>query len=123
MPAPSADPQVAGACAALLAALPEEVDPGVQRRPVRDGTRTAAWGDPPVTLTCGVPLPEEPEARVTVNGVVWSVRASGAGFRWTALELAVPVAVEIPRAYGGAEVVNPLAAPLLATVGPAAPPG
>ena len=117
MPAPSAGPEVASACAALIAALPVEVDPGVERRPVSDGMLTAAWGDPPVTLACGVPLPDRPEERVTVNDVVWSVRDIGAGFRWTTLELTVPVAVEIPDVYSGAEIVNPLTEPLLAALG------
>jgi len=107
-----------GACAALLAALPDEIDPGVRRRAVTtDPARTAAWGDPAVTLECGVPEPDRPDQPAQVNGVVWSVRDIGAGFRWTTAELAVFVAVDIPDAYqNGAELVNPLAAPLSTTL-------
>ena len=86
----------------------------MRRRPV-EGTpgRLAAWGDPPVTLECGVTLPERPEEPVSVNGVLWSVRDIGAGFRWTTTGRTVDVAVEIPDAYeNGAELVNPLAAPI-----------
>ena len=105
-------------CAELIEALPDEVDPGVERRPVEgDATRAAAWGDPPVVLTCGVPEPDRPDEPVRVNGVLWSVRDIGAGFRWTTEELAVPVSVEVPDAYqNGGELVNPLAEPLLRTV-------
>ncbi|TAL21395.1 MAG: DUF3515 family protein, partial [Frankiales bacterium] len=94
---PSVTADVRRACAALVAALPVEVDPGVRRRPVTgDDALTAAWGDPPVTLACGVPDPDRPDEPVTVNGVGWSVRDIGAGYRWTTRDLAVNVAVDIP---------------------------
>ena len=119
-PAPtrSLTPPQREACAALVAALPDEIDPGVRRRPVDgDGERTAAWGDPAVVLTCGVPPPDRPDEPAQVNGVAWSVRDVGDGFRWTTEQLDVPVAVEIPGAYdNGAELVNPLAEPLLRTL-------
>ena len=107
------------ACAALLEALPAEIDPGVERRTLADAPpRLAAWGDPPVILECGVPLPDRQEEQVSVNGLAWTVRDSGAGFRWTTRELTVAVAVEIPDAYDNpAELVNPLAEPLLTTLG------
>ena len=120
VPVPKVDEQVRRSCAALAAALPLEVDPGVKRRRVLgDEALTAAWGDPPVTLECGVPDPERPPEPVTVNGVEWSVRDIGAGYRWTTRNLIVNVAVEIPDTYtNGAEIVNPLATPLLATLSP-----
>ena len=124
MPEPRpASQRVASFCSDLLASLPDEVDPGVRRRPV-SGTPalTAAWGDPPVTLECGVPAPERPEEPVIVNGLTWSVRDIGAGFRWTTRDRAANVAVEIPDAYeNGAEIVNPLAAPILGALPAAAP--
>ena len=109
------------ACALLTASLPFEVDPGVQRRSVvGDRELTAAWGDPPVTLECGVPEPDRPEEPVVVNGVTWSVRDIGAGFRWTTRDRVANVAVEIPDAYeNGAEIVNPISTQLQMT----APPG
>jgi hypothetical protein len=121
VPAPSVDAAGRASCAALAAALPVEVDPGVERRPVSgDEQLTAAWGDPPVTLECGVPDPDRLPEPVTVNGVVWSVRDIGAGHRWTTRDLTLNVAVEIPDAYdNGAEIVNPLAEPILAALEPA----
>lgn len=119
VPVPKVSPDVRAACAALAASLPVELDPGVERRKVfRDEELTAAWGDPPVTLECGVPAPDRPDEEVTVNGVVWTVRDIGAGYRWTTEDLAVNVAVEIPDEYAnGAELVNPLAEPLKAALG------
>jgi hypothetical protein len=110
------------ACAALLVSLPVEIDPGVRRRPVTGDQRlTAAYGDPPVTLECGVPDPDRPEQPAVVNGVEWSVRDIGAGFRWTTVGREVNVAVDIPDAYpNGAELVLPLADPIEAAL-PASP--
>ncbi len=52
-PLPGA-PAVASACQALVQDLPQVVGDGLARRPVTgDAGRTAAWGDPAVTLRCG----------------------------------------------------------------------
>jgi hypothetical protein len=117
---------VAVTCAELVAALPDEIDPGVERREVTDGAdRFAVWGDPVVVLECGVPRPDREEPPAIVNGVAWTVRDIGPGFRWTTRDLVVNVAVDVPDAYeNGAELVNPLAAPLQQVVplAPDAPP-
>ncbi|MCW2613657.1 MAG: hypothetical protein JWN08_651 [Frankiales bacterium] len=111
------DPAVTAACARLLDALPDELDPGVERREVVGGEdRFAAWGDPVVLLECGSAVGDPAEQPAGVNGVTWSVRDIGAGFRWTTTELGVNVAVDVPDAYNGAELVNPLAAPITATL-------
>jgi hypothetical protein len=124
--APSAGPALSPAdaqvCRALLDALPDEVDPGVERRPVegpdgRQDDRTAAWGDPPVVLSCGVAESDRPEEPAQVNGVLWSVRDIGAGYRWTTQDRVPAVAVDIPDAYENvAEIVVPLAGPVQSTV-------
>ena len=132
MPAPSAGPALspadAQACRTLLELLPDEVDPGVTRRPVEgpDGQadgRTAAWGDPPVVLQCGVAESDRPEEPAQVNGVLWSVRDIGAGYRWTTQDRVPAVAVDIPDAYENVgEIVVPLAGPVQ-TAAPLAPAG
>jgi hypothetical protein len=122
VPVPSVAPAVRAVCTTLLGALPDEVDPGVERREVvGDASLTAAWGDPAVTLQCGVPEPDRPEEPVVVNGVAWSVRDIGAGFRWTTRDRRVLVAVDVPQDYeNGAEIVNPLSGPIASAV-PAEP--
>jgi hypothetical protein len=118
VPAPSAGPTLspadATACGALLDALPDEIDPGVERRPVEgDDGRTAAWGDPAVVLQCGVAESDRPEEPAQVNGVLWSVRDIGAGYRWTTQDRVPAVAVDVPDAYPNvAELVVPLADPV-----------
>ncbi|WP_205474265.1 DUF3515 domain-containing protein [Nocardioides sp. SYSU D00038] len=76
VPAEELSPDDATACAALVDALPDELA-GAASRPVRpDQRRTAAWGDPVVVLSCGVPFPDvqDPFAScVEANGVDWYV--------------------------------------------------
>jgi hypothetical protein len=105
-------------CAELVAALPEEIDPGVERRPVTgDAERTAAWGEPPVTLQCGVEPPERLGSPVVVNDVAWTVDDIGPGFRWTTSDRAVLVAVETPDAYDNpVELIFPLSPAVARTV-------
>ena len=127
MPVPTvAGDEVAAACAALVEALPDEVDPGVERREVTgDGTRTAAWGDPPVTLECGVEPPERAEQPIVVNGVGWTTRDIGPGFRWTTYGRSVYAAVTVPDAYeNGIELIYPFAEPVEQALpaDPSAPP-
>ena len=77
-------------------------------------------------LQCGVQESDRPEEPAQVNGVLWSVRDIGAGFRWTTQDRVPAVSVEVPDAYdNGAELVNPLAEPLEAAIPlpSAAPPG
>ena len=117
LPAPTRPltPTAAAACARLLELLPGEIDPGVGRRPV-DGPR-AAWGDPAVVLECGVAAGDPADPPASINGLEWTVRDTGAGFLWSTLRLGVNVSVAIPDAYeNGAELVNPLAAPVLQTL-------
>ena len=127
MPAPSDVPAVsptdARACRALLDGLPDEIDPGVTRRTVEgDPGRTAAWGDPPVVLRCGVAESDRPEEPAQVNGVLWSVRDIGAGYRWTTQDRVPAVSVDVPDAYENvAELVVPLAEPVLQAVPLATP--
>ena len=126
---PAADAATVSACAALLAALPAEIDPGVERRPVSGAAdRAAAYGDPAVVLRCGVPAPERVTEPVQINRVDWSVRDSGAGFEWTTVGRSPSVAVELPDVYeerGFAELIVPLTGPVAATLAqqPGAPSG
>jgi hypothetical protein len=62
-----------------------------------------------VTLECGVDPPERLEPPIDVNGVVWSTRDIGPGFRWTTANRTVRIAVTIPDDYAnGVEIIFPL---------------
>ena len=123
--APSAAPAARAACTRLLGDLPDELDPGVRRRPVTDATRAAAWGDPAIVLVCGVAQPETSSDPVLIGPpegtefVSFTVRDTGSAQLWTARERTVAVSVSVPDAYDG-QVLVPLTGPVLAAL-PAAP--
>ena len=66
----------AAACAELVQAVPELVA-GLERRPVDPSdAAAAAWGEPAVVLTCGVPEPagfDELSSCQITNGVAWFI--------------------------------------------------
>jgi hypothetical protein len=92
-------------CRALLSDLPDSVR-DLPRRPVTAGAeQNAAYGEPPVRLTCGVPEPKF-AATATVyplSGVCWLPRKADDGTVWTTVDREVPVAVTVPgpRAESG----------------------
>jgi len=95
-------------CRKLKAGLPAQLGAGIASRqadPVSD--TTAAWGDPPVSLRCGVGPGSPRDEPYTFNGVRWALHDTGASRTWTTLGRKVNVAVEIPDAYSSqAELVG-----------------
>jgi hypothetical protein len=112
-------------CRDLLARLPNQLDKGVQRRPATpDPTRTAAWGDPPITLRCGVPLPDQTVTPIVIDGLPLVTTNSAGVVTWTTPDRAVNVSLDIPTSYQNqAYDVQPLVPLLLALPKPDAAPG
>lgn len=105
---PNPDAADRAVCAALLAALPDDVD-GQRRREATPGVLTAAWGDPPITLRCGVPAPPAftPSSEcLEVNEVGWFNEDVPGGVLFTTIGRATFVEVGVPAAY--TPPVNPL---------------
>lgn len=105
-PAPTGE--VADICTAVLADLPGEVLGAVSRDTSTEWAR--AWGDPPITLVCGV---EQPEALtptspcLEINGVGWfEQQGSGGGTVWTTIGRPAVISVGVPAEYG--DPVSPL---------------
>jgi hypothetical protein len=133
---PAAAPSPGGAtrrlCEVFSQRLPGRLD-GHERRAVSPRSPlTAAWGDPPIVLRCGVPLPAgmAPTAELTVvNGISWfpaGSAAAGGGSgpavftevgREARVELTVPASDE-PAASALVRVSD-----LIASVIPARPDG
>lgn len=96
-------------CAALTKALPQTVDNEGRRSASPGSPLTAAWGDPPITLRCGVPEPDvlrpgtktyNPSAdEAYVDGVAWLIEKVDDGYRFTAVQRAVYVELDVPSAY------------------------
>lgn len=103
-------------CRTLHPLLPEEIEGNgrEEREPVSE--YTAAWGDPPMELRCGVPRPEvltpgsehyNPTAdAVEVNGVEWLLEELPDGYRFTTTGRTAFVEMTVPDRY--APEVGPL---------------
>jgi hypothetical protein len=95
------DARQAAACRELLARLPGALRDR-PRRPVTAGPgQNAAYGDPAITLACGVPpISLPPTADVYVlSGVCWYSQPGGGGTMWTTVDRDTPVRVTVPGSY------------------------
>ena len=78
VPIPTATPSATdqGPCRNLLSALPDHVADQPARTVEPDHAWGAAWGDPPIVLTCGVAAPDgfrRTSSCTTVDGVDWFI--------------------------------------------------
>lgn len=100
---PTPDGQAAVACAALADALPAQVG-GAERREVSPvSALTAAWGEPPTTLRCGVeePAAYEPTSLLTVvDEVAWLPVEDDEGTTFYATGRAAWVELRVPVEAG-----------------------
>lgn len=94
-------------CSELDAALPETVD-GAGRRPTTpNSTATAAWGEPPIVMRCGVSAPSafSPTSTVVeIGGIAWFPEELTAGVLFTAIDWppgseAIYIEVAVPEQY------------------------
>jgi hypothetical protein len=99
------DPTPTGAdqstCTALMSALPTQVL-GQQQRHVRPGVFSAAWGDPAITLRCGVAKPQALTAAsecLEVNGVGWFSEQAQHGVLFTTIGRRTFIEVAVPEKY------------------------
>jgi hypothetical protein len=96
-------------CRSLLDSLPSKVADQSSRAVRPDGAWGAAWGDPPIVLSCGVPPPRgfgRASTCTTVDGVDWYLPESqlqpGNGpsdLTMTTVHRAVHVQVRMPGEY------------------------
>jgi len=109
---PAAPPPAAKrVCAKLVAALPDHLD-DAERRPTRpEGAPTAAWGDPPLVLRCGVAKPADlgPSSEILeVDDVEWFLAESAAGYTFTTVGRRAYVALTVPPSVRRADATAPL---------------
>ncbi len=112
-PGPTASAPV---CAEVLRALPDELS-GAERRST-NSQATAAWGDPPITLRCGVTPPGPTTDRcIAVTGgdgasVDWVVAPLGTTpedtWQFTTYGRVPAIEVTVPAAYAGSDATTTL---------------
>lgn len=112
---PIHDQATAQRCTTLVGALPTTLDRH-PRREVQPGRLTRAWGDPPITVTCGEARPPATgEACFEVNGVGWTAQQGNGGWVFTSFGRDVTVSVGVPSAYTPeANALTDLAGPITA---------
>jgi hypothetical protein len=98
---PSPAPEVAAACTALVDALPDRVLDADRRRTEPVSPLTAAYGDPPIELTCGVAPPADMVGAecFEVDGVGWFAREVTNGVIFTTIGRKVYLEVAVPGDY------------------------
>lgn len=104
--APDLSPADATTCRQLLDALPETVADQPRREISPEEALGAAWGDPAITLVCGVGTPagfDDVAVCTSVNGVDWYLPEEqleeGGDLTMTAVKRAVYVEVRLPEDY------------------------
>jgi uncharacterized protein DUF3515 len=97
------------ACQELISALPTDLG-DLPARPVDSPSPyVAAWGEPAVTLRCGVPRPPSFIATADVqqiNGVSWFPERRGSTTAWVVVDRPVYVEVLAPAADASAPVAR-----------------
>lgn len=110
MPVPVLGERAVEVCRALLSQLPDRLRDRMARPVTGTGTapdgnsgaeQNAAYGDPPITLACGVqPVVPSPDATLAVlSGVCWYQQQDPSVVVLTTVDREVPIAVTVPRAY------------------------
>jgi hypothetical protein len=100
---PSPGPEVAAACDPLVKALPDKVLDAERRKTEPVSPLTAAYGDPPIEVTCGVAQPagmaEAQSQCFEVNGVGWFAKEVENGVIFTTIGRQVYFEVAVPSKY------------------------
>ncbi len=99
------------ACSRLQEALPGKVAGQDRRDTLPTSDRTAAWGDPPVVLRCGVARPSDlrPTSQLLeIDGVEWFLDERRSAFVFTTVHRQAYVEVRVPGATPRERATNPL---------------
>ena len=94
---------MADACAPLVKALPSKVLDAERRKTDPASPLTAAYGDPPIEVTCGVAAPagmaEAQSQCFEVNGVGWFAKEVTNGVIFTTIGRKVYLEIAVPDKY------------------------
>ena len=102
VPVPVSSGAIGAICRAIEPTLPKQID-GMDRRKTSPRTdRTAAWGEPPVIMRCGVERPQALKRTSqlnTVNGVDWLVEERDGGHVFTSINRAAYIEITVPAGH------------------------
>ena len=125
---PLPDPAPSGAaaftCASLHSGLPDHVDGQGVTASTPVSSWTSAWGDPAITLRCGVPTPAalKPDSQLlVVDGVSWLPEKLTQGYLFTTVGRSVNVEIAVPDAYSPEADALADLSPAVAKLDPVAP--
>ena len=108
---PTPAPGASTACTRLEGALPQRLDGRPRVRVTPTSPYTAAWGDPPVVLRCGVARPKGLTATsevIEVNGVAWFLVETRAAYVFTTVGRRAFVEARVPTSVARADATAPL---------------
>jgi hypothetical protein len=131
MAAPKLDARTAQVCLAVTSQLPTTLRDLPARKVSAAPEQNAAWGEPPITVACGVTQPTMCErvdgghpgcvpldaTMYAMNGVCWWGREGPASNVFTTMDRAVAVQVTVPSGYNqAAQWANEFSDPVIKTV-------
>jgi hypothetical protein len=113
MAAPKLTGRAAQACLAVTSQLPMKVRDLPARKVTAGPEQNAAYGEPPITVACGVPQPTLCErvdgghagcvpldaTMLKMNGVCWYGQQGGATDEFTTMDREIAVRVNVPSGY------------------------
>ncbi|MDG4769668.1 DUF3515 family protein [Solwaraspora sp. WMMD792] len=117
--APALDERAEIVCRALVSQLPGTLRDLPQRRVTDGAEQNAAYGEPPITVACGVPAAQFPPTDLVyaLDGVCWHAAEQADATVWTTVDREIPVRVSVPGSYDEpGQWVTAFADPLIETV-------
>lgn len=103
MSPPETDGTTTEVCSDLVAELPDTLMEAERAEVQPSSEVMAAWGDPPISLRCGVPRPNDlqPDSLLEeVNGVAWLPQPEDDPTMFTAVGHQAYVELQVPSGYG-----------------------
>ncbi len=89
-------------CTEMITELPVKLADQLIRSTTPPNSGTAAWGDPAITLRCGVPIPaslRKTSQLIAINGIDWFQEPLTRGNRFTSVNTSELVEIDIPDVY------------------------
>ncbi|WP_040703784.1 DUF3515 domain-containing protein [Nocardiopsis salina] len=103
MSPPETDGTTTEVCSEFVAELPDTLLDAERAEVQPDSETMAAWGDPPISLRCGVPRPDDlqPDSLLEeVNGVAWLPQPEDDPTMFTAVGHEAYVELQVPSGHG-----------------------